>query len=110
MRETFKDNNEQARLRDEWHRCVQGTKSVMDYTAELIYLSARIEPKKSANEIKEHFRTGLAPSIQLSMAKHPEWDELGLNDYVMRADRQDQIDRAKEQVRKRTGTNGHEQS
>jgi hypothetical protein len=110
LRRTFRDPNEQSRLRDEWQECVQRNRPVMDYASDLIYLAARIEPQKSADEIREHFRTGLQSRIQLSMAEHPEWDNLGLSDYIARADRQDQIELAKEQVRKRMGTTSYGQS
>ena len=110
LRRTFRDPNEQSRLRDDWQEAVQANRSVMDYASDLIYLAARIEPQKSEAEIKEHFRTGLQPRIQINMAEHPEWDNLSLNEYVARADRQDQIEVAKEQVRKRMGTSGHGQS
>jgi hypothetical protein len=107
---TFKDVNEQSRLKDKWQECVQGQRSAMDYASDLIYLAARIQPQKTAEEIREHFRTGLQTRIQINMAEHPEWDNLSLNDYIARADRQDQIELAKEQVRKRMGTTSHSQS
>jgi len=110
LRETFRDPNEQARLKDDWQQCLQGNRSVMDYASDLVYLSARIKPQKSAEEIKEHFRTGLQRQIQINMAEHPEWDDLALNDYIARADRQDQIEVAKDRVRKRTGTTSYSQS
>lgn len=110
LQATFRDNNEQIRLRDEWQRTIQGGRAVMDYASDLVYLAARILPQKSTEEIKDHFRTGLNARIQMNMAEHPEWDTLDLNEYITRADRQDQIELAKEQVRKRVGTTSHGQS
>lgn len=104
LRDTFRDNNEQSRLRDQWHACLQGDRPVMEYAQDLIYLAARIQPQKAASEIKEHFRTGLADSIQIGIAEHPEWDDLELFEYIKCADRQQQVEDAKAQVRKRTGS------
>ena len=81
----------------------------MTYAQDLIYLAARINPQKTDNEIKEHFRTGLSSSIQIGMAEHPEWDEVNLNQYIMFADRQQQVEEAKAEVRKRTGGRSGEQ-
>lgn len=75
----------------------------MDYAQDLVYLAARIEPAKAASEIKEHFRTGLDAAIQIGMAEHPEWDDYELFDYIKCADRQQQVETAKAQVRKRMG-------
>jgi hypothetical protein len=71
----------------------------MEYISALIYLAARIVPEKSTQEVKEHFRTGLNHKIQLALAEHPEWDDLDLNEYIRRADRQAEIEEAKERVR-----------
>lgn len=109
LKDTFKDNNEQSKLRDEWQGCVQGDRTVMTYAQDLVYLAARINPQKTDNEIKEHFRTGLSSSIQIGMAEHPEWDEVNLNQYIMFADRQQQVEEAKAEVRKRTGGRSGEQ-
>ncbi len=106
LRETFKDNNEQSRLRDQWHACVQGDRPTMEYAQDLIYLAARIQPEKAASEIKEHFRTGLDDAIQIGMAEHPEWDDLALFEYIKCADRQQQVETAKASVRKRVGQRG----
>ena len=35
----------------------------------------------------------------MKLAKHPEWDDLGLDDFIERADRQDQIEEAKDRAR-----------
>ena len=108
LQNTFKDNNEQSRLRAEWHANVQGDSTVMDYAADLIYLSARMQPVKSEEEIKDHFRTGLNGRIQIGMAEHPEWDDLPLSEYIAHADRQEQVEAAKDQVRRHTGDRGPE--
>ena len=99
LRQTFKDNNEQYHLRDEWQATVQGHRTVLEYASDLIYLAARIVPTKSQAEIKEHFRTGLSQRLQMKLAEHPEWDDLSLDDFIGRADRQDQIEEAKDRVR-----------
>lgn len=99
LRRTFKDNNEQYHLRDQWQATVQGDRTVLEYASELIYLSARIVPKKSEAEIKEHFRAGLSTRLRLNLAEHPEWDDLPLDEFIGRADRQDQIEEAKDRVR-----------
>ena len=78
----------------------------MEYTQDLIYLTARIQPEKAASEIKEHFRTGLDDAIQIGMAEHPEWDDLALFEYIKCADRQQQVETAKAHVRKRVGQRG----
>ena len=102
LRRTFKDNNEQYHLRDEWQATVQGHRTVLEYASDLIYLAARIVPAKSQSEIKEHFRAGLSQRLQMKLAEHPEWDDLGLDDFIARADRQDQIEEAKDRVRYKT--------
>ena len=107
LRSTFRDTNENRRLKDEWAQCVQAGRSVMEYATELLYLSARIEPQKQEAEIKEHFLTGLRPGLQIAMAEHPEWESFSLNDFIGKADRQDEIEQAKEQVRRRTGAAGY---
>ena len=99
LRHTFRDNNEQYHLRDEWQATVQGNRTVLEYASDLIYLSARIVPTKSQAEIKEHFRAGLSSRLQMKLAEHPEWDDLSLDDFIGRADRQDQIEEAKDRVR-----------
>ena len=104
VRTTFHNANENQCLKDEWQQCLQGNRSVPDYVTDLLYLSARILPQKSEEEIKEHFRTGLRPQIQLALAEHPEWDNLGMNDFIQRADRLHQIEAAKDSVRRRTDT------
>jgi hypothetical protein len=38
----------------------------------------------------------------MKLAEHPEWDDLGLDDFIARADRQDQIEEAKDRVRYQT--------
>ena len=99
LRRTFKDNNEQYHLRDDWQATIQGNRSVLEYASDLIYLAARIVPAKSQAEIKEHFRAGLSSRLQMKLAEHPEWDDLSLDDFIARADRQDQIEEAKDRVR-----------
>jgi hypothetical protein len=99
LRNTFKDNNEQYHLRDDWQATVQGHRTVLEYASDLIYLAARIVPTKSEAEIKEHFRAGLSSRLQMKLAEHPEWDDLALNDFIGRAGRQDQIEEAKDRVR-----------
>ena len=99
LRRTFKDNNEQYHLRDDWQATIQGHRTVLEYASDLIYLAARIVPHKSEAEIKEHFRAGLSSRLQMKLAEHPEWDDLSLNDFIGRADRQDQIEEAKDRVR-----------
>jgi len=99
LRKTFKDNNEQYHLRDEWQATMQGHRTVLEYASDLIYLAARIVPQKSSSEIKEHFRTDLSQRLQMKLAEHPEWDDLELDDFIARADRQDQIEEAKDRVR-----------
>lgn len=108
LRRTFHDSNEQYHLRDEWQATVQGHRTVLEYASDLIYLAARIVPAKLEDEIKEHFRAGLSPRLQMAMAEHPEWDDLNLNEYIGRADRQDQIEEAKDRVRYQSGR--HENS
>jgi hypothetical protein len=51
---------------------VQGHRTVLEYTSDLIYLAARIVSTKSQSEIKEHFRTGLSQRLQMKLAEHPE--------------------------------------
>jgi hypothetical protein len=99
LRRTFKDNNEQYHLRDDWQATIQGNRTVFEYASDLIYLAARIVPAKSEAEIKEHFRAGLSGRLQMKLAEHPEWDDLSLDDFIGRADRQDQIEEAKDRVR-----------
>lgn len=99
LRSTFKDNNEQYHLRDEWQATVQGHRTVLEYASDLIYLSARIVPTKSPSEVKEHFRAGLSARLQMKLAEHPEWDDLSLDEFIGRAGRQDQIEEAKDRVR-----------
>jgi Zinc knuckle len=99
LQSTFRDNNEQYHLRDEWQATIQGRRTVLEYASDLIYLAARIVPTKSEAEIKEHFRAGLSPQLQMKLAEHPEWDDLPLNAFIGRADRQQQIEEAKERVR-----------
>jgi hypothetical protein len=94
LRSTFKDHNEQQRLRQDWQATVQGNKTVHEYASDLVYLAAQIIPAKSQDEIKDHFRTGLNERLQLKLAEHPEWDDLGLDDLIGRADRQEQIEAA----------------
>jgi hypothetical protein len=110
LRRTFKDANENQKLKDEWQQCQQGQRSVMDYATELIYLRTRIEPQKSDEEVKEHFRTGLRGRLQLALAEHPDWDSLKLDSFIGRADRLEQIELAKDSVRRRTGTETYDQS
>jgi hypothetical protein len=99
LRRTFQDNNEQYHLRDEWQATIQSHRTVLEYASDLIYLAARIVPAKSQAEIKEHFRAGLSGRLQMKLAEHPEWDDLSLDDFIGRADRQDQIEEAKDRVR-----------
>jgi hypothetical protein len=99
LRRTFQDNNEQYHLRDNWQATIQGNRTVFEYASDLIYLAARIVPAKSEAEIKEHFRAGLSSRLQMKLAEHPEWDDLSLDDFIGRADRQDQIEEAKDRVR-----------
>ena len=99
LKRTFKDNNEQYHLRDDWQATIQGNRTVFEYASDLIYLAARIVPAKSEAEIKEHFRAGLSSRLQMKLAEHPEWDDLSLDDFIGRADRQDQIEEAKDRVR-----------
>jgi len=98
LRATFQDHNEQQRLRDKWHATVQRN-GVQAYASELLYLRSQIIPTKSDNEVKEHFRTGLTQDIQIYIAEHPEWEQLGLNDYIAAADRAEQIEEAKARAR-----------
>ena len=72
---------------------------MFEYASDLIYLAARIVPAKSEAEIKEHFRAGLSARLQMKLAEHPERDDLSLDDFIGRADRQDQIEEAKDRVR-----------
>jgi len=102
LKRTFKDNNEQYHLRDDWQATIQGNRTVFEYASDLIYLAAKIVPAKSEAEIKEHFRAGLSSRLQMKLAEHPEWDDLSLDDFIGRADRQDQIEEAKERVRYQT--------
>ena len=99
LKRTFKDNNEQYHLRDDWQATIQGTRTVLEYASDLIYLAARIVPAKSEAEIKDHFRAGLSARLQMKLAEHPEWDDLSLDEFIGRADRQDQIEEAKDRVR-----------
>jgi hypothetical protein len=99
LQRTFRDNNEQYHLRDDWQATIQGNRTVLEYASDLIYLAARIVPAKSEAEIKDHFRAGLSGRLQMKLAEHPEWDDLSLDDFIGRADRQDQIEEAKDRVR-----------
>ena len=110
LRATFKDVNENQKLKDEWQQCLQGNRSVHDYSTELVHLRARITPLKSDEEVKEHLRTGLRGALQLALAEHPNWDSLPLPEFIGRADRLDQIEAAKESVRRRTGGTTYGQS
>ena len=110
LRATFRDANENQKLKDEWQQCLQGQRSVLDYATELVHLKARISPQKTDEEVKEHFRTGLRGRLQMALAEHPEWDSLELNEFIGRADRLDQIEIAKESVRRRTGAPTYGQS
>jgi hypothetical protein len=92
LKRTFKDNNEQYHLRDDWQATIQGNRTVFEYASDLIYLAAKIVPAKSEAEIKEHFRAGLSSRLQMKLAEHPEWDDLSLDEFIGRADRQDQIE------------------
>jgi Zinc knuckle len=99
LKRTFRDHNEQQRLRDDWHATIQGDKSVMDYASDLVYLASRIVPTKSESDIKDHFRTGLRSNIKVKLAEHPEWDDLSLDDFIARADRQEQIEANRDYIR-----------
>lgn len=103
LRATFRDNNENIKLREEWRQCIQDRRSVMEYATDLLYLAARIEPHKMDQEVKEHFRTGLDGRLQISIAEHPEWEQLTLNEYIGRVDNQAQIEAAKDRVRREVG-------
>lgn len=83
----FRDSNEQTNYRDQWAELTQRGRTVIDFVTELLWLGAKIEPPKSQAEIKEQFRTGLDNSILSRMYERPEWDDLPLEEYVMRADR-----------------------
>ena len=109
LRNTFRDANEQARLREDWQRCHQGRRTVYEYASDLIYLATRIRPDKSENEIKEHFRAGLDARILLKLAEHPEWDGLSLQEFIGRADRVHQIEQERDFIRKRTNTSTYDQ-
>jgi Zinc knuckle len=99
LRETFRDNNEQQVLRENWHATVQGDRSVLDYASDLLYMRAQIVPAKGDEEVKEHFRTGLSGPIQIHLAEHPEWDKLSLNEFIGSAGRAEMIEAAKERAR-----------
>jgi hypothetical protein len=71
-RRTFKDNNEQYHLHDDWQATIQGNCTVLKYASDLIYLAARIVLAKSETEIKEHFRAGLFSRLQMKLAEYPE--------------------------------------
>ena len=101
FRQTFKDNNEQYHLRDDWQATIQGNRTVLEYASDLIYLATWIVPAKSEAEIKEHFRVGLSSRLQMKLAEHPEWGDLSLDDFIGRDDHQDQIEEAKDRVRYR---------
>jgi hypothetical protein len=107
LRETFKDSNENIKLKEEWRCCTQGSRTVMDYATDLIYLAQRIVPRKLDAEIKDHFRTGLSPRIQLRLAEHPEYENNNLSDYIGRADTLYQIELAKDHVRQQAGGSQH---
>lgn len=98
---TFRDSNEQQRLRDEWNASIQSDRSVMEYAAEILYLRARIVPTKTDAEIRDHFRTGLKDSIQIRLLEHPDVDTLSFEEFVGRADRYQQIETAQSLVRRR---------
>ena len=104
LRETFKDHNEVLRLKEEWHACTQNERPVMDYAADLLYIAARI-PIDSPWQIKEHFFRGLDLRIQTALLEHPEWDNADLNMFIGYADRMEAIERSKEYVHRRAGTN-----
>jgi hypothetical protein len=55
LRRTFKDNNEQYHLRDEWQATVQGHRTVLEYASDLIYLAARIVPPSPSRKSKSTF-------------------------------------------------------
>jgi hypothetical protein len=103
LRSTFRDDNENAKLKDDWRQCVQANRGVIEYSTDLLYLAARITPRKVDDEIKEHFRTGLSVRLQLRVAEHPEYETLKLQDYIARVDTLDQIERAKDRVRLQLG-------
>ena len=104
LRSMFRDNNEQAKLRDQWAALMQDRTTVHEYAAELIYLAARITPEKSDSEKKEHFRMGLDPALQVRLAEHPEWDDANFETFIGYADRMEQIEMAKKDVQRRTGS------
>ncbi|KAF7514280.1 hypothetical protein GJ744_000050 [Endocarpon pusillum] len=73
LRVTFKDHNEQQRLQQDWQATVQGTKTVLEYAADLVYLAAQITPTKSEDGIKEHFRTGFGEKLQMKLTEKPDF-------------------------------------
>ena len=103
LERTFRDNNEQFRLRDEWQQLNQGTQTVLEYASDVIFLSAKIVPAKAESEIKEHFRVGLKPSINIRFAENPEWNDLSFDSFIAKADMIDQIEAEKEYLRKKAG-------
>ncbi len=110
LRDTFKDNNEKMHLREEWQACVQARKKVQTYAADLLYLAERIQPRKSEEEIKEHFRTGLSMRIQTELLENPEWEELSLQKFIGQADRIQSVLEAKDHLRGQSSTKEYGQS
>lgn len=91
LRRTFKDRNEQTKLRNEWHALVQGSRSVQEYATALLYLRSQIQPIKTDPEVKEHFFLGLDKRLQMKLMEDPNNESLPLNTFMDLADRWEQI-------------------
>lgn len=110
LRTTFRDNNEKMHLREEWRGCVQGRKKVQSYAADLLYIAERMNPPKSKEEIREHFRTGLNAEIQARLIENPECENYALEEFIAQADRAESVLDAKDHFWKQTSTKAHGQA
>src|SRR5882757_602003 len=99
LQATFRDPNEQLRLRDEWQATIQDGMDVNEYVANLIYIGSRIQPPKSQDDIKEQFRTGLDANLRMKMLENPDIERATLEQYVALAGRYQQIEYAKQMER-----------